>query len=170
MTQMQTYDSRRIPKELVGNDPYHPAADLYMKNLTAIQKAIVDQSLNMKKDIVMAAKLHHRGLSYAGIGAEVKRTPTWVAKYIKTDDAQRLIALLAYYQEAIDGPTESARRAGLARIWHKNEDKQPKVALSAIAELNKMDNIGKEAQIAAGIGNNVTVVINTQLGRTELDG
>ena len=156
-----TYDDRRIPKSLTDGYEHHPAADAYMKSLKDIQKSIVTQSLKMKKKDVIAAKLHHRGVKHSAIAEEVGHTPAWVNKVLKSVPCQQLTALLAYYQEALDGPTESARRAGLTRIWHNNEDKQPKVAISAIAELNNMHKAGREAQAGLSLGS-ITININQE--------
>jgi hypothetical protein len=163
-----TYDPSTLPSNMQGNDN-HPAADQYIQHLRDTQKAIVAQSLAMKnKKLVTAVKLHHRGSSYADIGREVGHTPIWVSKHIKTAPAQRLVALLAYYQEALDGPNEAQRRAMAWRIAVRNEDNQPKVSMTALAELNKMDNLGKEAMAALTTGD-INIVINNNLSRTSLD-
>jgi hypothetical protein len=162
-----TYDPTLLTPAMQDN-PHHPAADRYVKSLQDIQKAIVAQSLGMNTQHVMAAKLQHRGMSRTDIAAELSHTSTWVGKTLKRNDAQRLTALLAYYQEAIDGPQEAQRRAMLWRISMDNEEKAPKVTISALAEMNKMDNIGKEAQASITTGD-INIVIHQSLGRTGLD-
>lgn len=169
MTAIQTYDDKRIPKALVDENPYHPSADVYVQTLKKIQNAIMVQTRNVKdKKVVIAAKLYHRGTSFADIAQEVARTPVWVAKHLKLKPAQDLIALLAYYEEMVDGSTEAQRRAMLWRIAVKNEDVAPKISHGVITELNKMAGIGKEAIAGVNIGA-LNIQINNNLSRGALD-
>ena len=117
MSAIQTYDDKRIPKALVDENPYHPSADVYVQTLKKIQNAIMVQTRKVAdKKVVIAAKLYHRGNTFTDIAAQVGRTPQWVTKHIKLKPAQDLIALLAYYEEMVDGSTEAQRRAMLWRI------------------------------------------------------
>ena len=164
---MQQYNPDKLrPKEYT--DEHHPSSDQYMRGLRETQQAIVNQSLTMKKAEVMAAKLYHRGMNFTEIALDIGKSAPWVSKIVKTSPCQRLIGLLAYYQEAIDGPIEAQRKAMLWRISQNTEAKQPKVAISALAELNKMDNIGKEA-LANTTSGDINITINQQLSRTSLD-
>jgi len=162
-----TYDPAKLPATALAM-PHHPAADKYIEGLREIQRAIVEQSQKMKRKEVIAVKQHHRGVNMSDIAAEVGHTAAWVSKHIKSSMGQKLIALLAYYQEAIDGPNEAQRRNALWRVAVNNEEIAPKNTISAIAELNKMDNIGKEAQAGISTGD-INIVINQQLSRTALD-
>ncbi len=161
------YDPNLLPPA-IQESTAHPAADVYVVHLREVQLAIVKQSLSMDKKLVAAAKDHHRGIPVSESIINVGRTATWIAKNLKTVPALRLIALLAYYQEAIDGPDEAQRRAMLWRISVNNETAQPKVSISAIGEMNKMENIGKEALNALTSGD-INIVINNNLSRTALD-
>ncbi len=154
-----TYDASKLPKVILDN-PNHPSADAYIQDLRKIQQQIVDQSLSMNKKAVLAAKAHHRGKSYTEIGVELGRTPSWASQIVKTEPAQRLIALLAYYQEAVDGANEAQRRAMAWRIATANEHNQPKTALAALETMNKMDAIARDAKNNSS--GNVTVIINQQ--------
>jgi hypothetical protein len=148
--------------------PHHPSADKYVEGLRDIQRAIVAQSLKMKRTEVLAIKQHHRGIATSDIAEEVNHSYAWVHKRIQSEKGQKLIALLAYYHEAIDGPNEAQRRNMLWRVAADNEEMAPKVSISAVAELNKMDNIGREAQASLTTGD-INIVINQQLSRTTLD-
>jgi hypothetical protein len=163
-----TYDQSKLPAAMLGM-PHHPSADAYMEGLRTIQRAIVAQSQKMKRNTVLAIKQHHRGVSTTEIAKELKIGYATISKVIKSESGQKLIALLAYYQEAIDGPQEAQRRHMLWRIAANNEEIAPKVTISAVAELNKMDNIGKEAQANIQTGD-INIIINNQLSRTALDG
>jgi hypothetical protein len=166
-TTILTYDTSLLPGDM-ANNVNHPAADRYIQHLREVQKAIVAQSLNMDRRLVLAAKLRHRGISFEDMTKEVGRSPSWCGKHVQTEPAQRLIALLAYYQEALDGPQESQRKAALWRIEVANEEINPKVAISAIAELNKMEAPGKEA-LGALIGGDLNIIVNNNLTPGALD-
>ena len=154
-----TYDSSKLPDVILAN-PNHPSADAYIKDLKVVQQQIVDQSLAMDKKTVLAAKAYHTGKNYTDIAKAIGRSAQWSAKAIKTEPAQRLIALLAYYQEAVDGPNEAQRRAMAWRIAVANEHNQPKTSLAALETMNKMDALEREAKNNSS--GNVTVIINQQ--------
>jgi hypothetical protein len=162
-----TYDPNKLPANMLAM-PHHPSADAYIEGLRAIQRSIVEQSLSMKRKDVLIIKMHHKATPKTAIAAELKCSNQTVDIKIRSDAGQKLLALLAYYQEAIDGPNEALRRNMLWRVAAKNEDKAPKVAISAVAELNKMDNIGKDA-IANLTTGDVSITINQQLIRGALD-
>lgn len=154
-----TYDSSKLPEVILAN-PNHPSADAYIKDVKAVQQQIVDQSLVMDKKTVLAAKAYHMGKNYTEISKEINRSLSWVSRIVKSDPAQRLIALLAYYQEAVDGANEAQRRAMAWRIATANEHNQPKTSLAALETMNKMDAIAREAKNNSS--GNVTVIINQQ--------
>jgi hypothetical protein len=166
-TTILTYDPNKLPAGSLGI-PNHPSSDEYVEGLRNIQREIVGQSVKMHRLSVLAVKQHHRGQSAGDIATEMGKSFSWVKKQIKSDDGQRLIALLAYYQEAIDGPNEAQRRAMLWRISMKFEVLAPKVTISAIAELNKMHGIEQIAKASVTSGD-INIVINNQLSRTALD-
>jgi hypothetical protein len=166
-TTILTYDPNKLPANMLAM-PHHPSADAYVEGLRGIQRAIVEQSLSMKRKDVLMVKMFHKATPKSQIAKELKCTPQTIEAKVRSDAGQKLLALLAYYQEAIDGPNEALRRNILWRVAAKNEDIAPKVTISAVAELNKMDNIGKDALANLTTGD-VSITINQQLIRGALD-
>ena len=152
------YDPDEVPLALRAN-PLHPSTDRYLLYLQEIQKAIVDVSLQMPKMGVVAIKLNRLGKSYTDIGKEVGRSPNWVSKTLKTPLARKLATLLAFYQTALDGPTEAQRRNILWRVALASEERAPKTTIAAVSELNRMDGTGIDSNRPAA----TTIVINQTL-------
>ena len=160
------YDPNSLPDTVA--DEYHPSADRYLQNIKEIQRAIVSQSRGMSPLAVQAVKGYHSGETYTLTATTIGKSLPWVSKQVNSDDGQRLLALLAYYQEAINGPNDAQRNAMLWRVAVDSEQNDPKVAISAVAELNKQANIGKEALIGLTTGD-INIVINNSLGKGVLD-
>jgi len=160
------YDPNSLPDAVA--DEYHPSADRYLQNIKEIQRAIVSQSRGMSPLAVQAVKGYHSGETYTLTATTIGKSLPWVSKQVNSDDGQRLLALLAYYQEAINGPNDAQRNAMLWRVAVDSEQNDPKVAISAVAELNKQANIGKEALIGLTTGD-INIVINNSLGKGVLD-
>lgn len=160
------YDPNTLPDAVA--DEYHPSADRYLQNIKEIQRAIVSQSRGMSPLAVQAVKGYHSGETYTLTATTIGKSLPWVSKQVNSDDGQRLLALLAYYQEAINGPNDAQRNAMLWRVAVDSEQNDPKVAISAVAELNKQANIGKEALIGLTTGD-INIVINNSLGKGVLD-
>ena len=160
------YDPNTLPDAVA--DEYHPSADRYLQNIKEIQRAIVSQSRGMSPLAVQAVKGYHSGETYTLTATTIGKSLPWVSKQVNSDDGQRLLALLAYYQEAINGPNDAQRNAMLWRVAVDSEQNDPKVAISAVAELNKQANIGKEALIGLTTGD-INIVISNSLGKGVLD-
>ena len=128
----------------------------------------MSQSRGMSPLAVQAVKGYHSGETYKLTATTIGKTAQWISKQVNSDDGQRLLALLAYYQEAINGPNDAQRNAMLWRVAVDSEQNDPKVAISAVAELNKQANIGKEALIGLTTGD-INIVINNSLGKGVLD-
>ena len=162
------YDASLLPDDLKGNK-YHPAADKYLHTVKEIQRALVTVSRSMKPVEVNAVKLHHQGETNVAIAEVVKRSTAWVAKTINTVKARSLLSLLGYYREAIDGPKDAQRMAMLWRIAVDAEEHNPRTTIAAVAELNKMASTSYDQKHENSGNQPITIVINQQLGRTDLD-
>ena len=161
------YDHSLLPPELLLNED-HPDNDQYLKNTRLIQQQIVAQSARMRPKEIESVKMAHQGLNYVEIGQRLNISPQTASKYLKKEHGQRLKALLAHYDAAIEGPHRAQRKAMLWRIARRAETEDPRVAISAVAELNKVE----EAQNQViSTGGTTQIVINTQqLPRGALDG
>ena len=119
---------------------------------------------------VSTIKMHFTGMTQVKIAEQIGYAPSTVCDIIKSEKGQRLLTLLRYVDSAMLGPSASHRTAILYRIVKRNEEKNPKVALQAIAELNKMD-MNNHTKNLENVPTNTTIIINpTHFPKTALDG
>ena len=155
-----------IPKELV-NDVYHPGNDPYMQVQKAVEAEIVDISMGMEPLHIEIAKMRVKGMSNKDIGKSLRKSQNTIAKIRKLPSVIRLESYLNELRRFNDGPSAEIRKAMLWRIAKDNEQKDPKEATKALAELNKM-NAPKGGH--TGIGTINIVVQNAALQKGSLDG
>jgi hypothetical protein len=161
------YETSLLPPELMLNED-HPDSDPYIQSTRRIQQMIVAQSASMPYKAVQMAKLAHTGLNKTEIGHRLNVSGSTVSKHLKKDDSKRLLALMSYYDAAIEGPHLMARKNMLWRIARKNEIEDPRVAISALSELGKYDAAQNDLHVGGGT---TQIIINTQqLPRGTLDG
>lgn len=159
-----------LPADL-ALDPSHPANDNYLRAIQKIRNVIVMQTMRMHPNHVEVIKQAHRGVDVKDIAEAVGLTPETVRNIQKREKGQRLRALLIHLDQALDGPSEAQRKNMLWRIAVKNEEEDPRVAISSVDSLNKMDQAAKQ-MVAQSTGNMpINITINTELmPRTVLDG
>jgi hypothetical protein len=163
------YEPSHIPTGL-ADDESNPSADTYIAYLQKVQLAIVAHGKSMKPQIVTAVKMYHRGSTFIEIGEALKHTPQWASKHVKSQPGQKLLSLLAFYQDALSGPRQAQRLNMLWRIAKRNELLAPKTSIGAIETLNKMDPALKSlGEITAGNSGTINVQINQNLA-SPLDG
>lgn len=154
----------------VEHNPYHPANDAFNKDIRHVQNIIMAAQRQMKPKHVKITKMHFAGKKNVDIAATVGLTPQTIGNVIHGAEAQRLLSLLVYIEAAVEGPTAAQRRAVLTRIMVDHEKKNPKIALAAVAEMNKMD-LNKHAIDQGGGPGQVNITINqSTFPRTALDG
>lgn len=176
---MQTYDghdpefdcvelSLLPPEALLA--PNNPANDAYLRDIEALKRMIVSQTKCLQPTHVEIVKKYHLGKRKGVIAEEVGLTPSTVGRAIKAPAAQKLLGLLHHYALMMDGPRDAQRRNFLWRIAVKNEHTDARVAISAIAEINKMTHQDKQLDAGQLGGNVVQIVINNeQFPRGALD-
>lgn len=130
-------DIAEIPE--IEENPFHPMNDQFNKEVKHVQNIIMAHQRQMKVKHVKVVKMRFAGHSNAKIAEMTGYSENWISKVVKRADCQRLLGLLNYIDAAMAGPSVSHRLAILTRIIIRNEEKNPKVALQAIAEMNKMD-------------------------------
>jgi len=131
------YDRDMLPPEdLLDTD--HPANDNYIRKLKSTQQAIVSHSRTMRPRHVNIIKRIHTGEPHKDIAAAFNLTTVTISTIKRSPKGAKLLALLAHYGHAVEGPNEAQRRNMLWRIAHTNEEDAPKTSLTAIAELNRM--------------------------------
>lgn len=146
------------PEEIV--DKYHPANDAYLKNRDRLKQLIVAAERNMRPKKVLALKAHFLGRSNIEISETYNVTSGTISNYIKSKDGKAFLDLLAFYQQTTDICTSEQRLHMLWRIATDNEAEAPKVAIQAIAEINKYDPTLRPEES----DNHVTVTINMPKG------
>ena len=158
-----------LPPEIII-DENHPAGDEYMRNIESIKQRIVSACAVMTSTHIESIKLQHIGKSTADIADRLDINTNTVRRIAKTPKGLRLSALLKHLSLAIDGPREAHRKHVLWRIAIKSEEKDPRVAIAAIAEINKMTH-QKEALEAGQLGGQKLEIIinNEQFPRGVLD-
>lgn len=139
----------------------HPANDKYLRDITLCKQLIMDTTAKMTSKHVQICKARHLGKKAKDIAADVGVVPPTVSSVCKSVNGRRLLALLQHLALAIDGPADAQRRHVLWRIAMKNEEEDPRIAISAITEINKMthqDRLLESGQ--AGVGK-IEVIINS---------
>lgn len=176
---MQTYDghdpeydcaeiSLLPPEALLA--PNNPANDDYLRDVAVLKRLIVSQTKCLQPTHVEIVKKYHLGKRKCDIAEEVGLTPVTVGRAIKAPAAQKLFALLQHLALLMDGPRDGQRRNFLWRIAVANETKDARVAIAAIAEINKMTHQDRSLEAGLPAGNVVQVVINNeQFPRGALD-
>lgn len=131
-------DPKHLPPEMLL-DVHHPANADYMKNINSIKRTIVARTMSMDPKHVDIVKRKINGARHVDIAEAVKRTPVNIGTVLKRKDAQELRALLEHFNMAIDGPNDAHRRRMLWEIAVDNKEMEPKVSISSIVEINKMN-------------------------------
>jgi len=160
-------DIAEVPE--VEDNPYHPMNDRYYKDMRHAENRVMAAQRQMKPKHVQIVKMHFAGWTNVKIAERVGNTDITVGRVIRTQAAQNLLHLLTYIQSSAEGPNAAHRKAILYRIITDNEERQPKVAITAIAEINKMDMNDHLVKTGTAPGE-VTIIINeSTFPRTTLD-
>ena len=151
-------------------DETHPATDVYHQSIERLKRAIVQASSDMYPQHVSIAKEAQKGGSYADIGRRLNVCAQTVSNTLKKPKTKYLVELLGYLRMAQDGPQEAQRKHFLWRIAIRNEMEDPRVAISATAEINRMNHNREMFDNGNAGSGKIEIVINGGLlPRTELD-
>lgn len=151
-----------LPPEQVL-DEYHPHNSEFFRQQQQLKFNIRHIGLGMKPYHIQAVKLHLRGEKNVDIAAELGLTPNTVSQILARQDVRNLKAAMLQLNALNDGPSIEHRKNKLWQIAVNNEAADPKTSISAIAEMNKMDGIGKDASIKINPGDK-GVVFNMNFG------
>ena len=168
----QMLNHELLPPEALLDDQ-HPANDAYLRSLEHHQRMIVSLSKQMKPKHVIMIKRRHTGEQVALIAQALNTTPTTVSKVCNSELGLRLRTMLQFYQLGIEGPNAAQKKNMLWRIARDSEQDQPKTAIQALAELNRMDTTDFERQNPINDPANqqpqVVIINQALLPKTELD-
>lgn len=160
--EIEAVTTELLPPELLL-DQTHPANDRYLQSIESIKRYIVSLSATMRYTHVQICKARHLGKTTAQIAEQVELTTFTVGRALKSPPGQKLSALLLHLSLLMEGPRLAHRNHMLWRIAIKNEDRQPRVSIAAIAEMNR-SNHQQEALNSAHLNNNVVqIVINNDM-------
>jgi len=154
-------DSYELPEALLDED--NPANDPYFRSLRDVQRAMVAQQAAMRANHVEMCKLKHRGMGNTKIAEQLNVTPTTVSNVTCGERGAVLLELLRVYEALIDGPNIAQRQHMLWRIASRNEERDPRVTLSAVGELNRMTGASGAATTPGGQGQVINIQINQEL-------
>lgn len=146
-----------LPPE-VQMDEYHPANQQFFKDLKALERALVDISQQLGHRHTQIVKMRHKGMRPTDIAEEIGVTATTVSVVTKKPLAQRMLALLEHLSQHRDGPNIDQRKRTLWEIVVDNQETDPKTAIAALQEMNKMDGVGKDR-----VDSKIEVTINQNL-------
>ena len=151
-------------------DEFHPANDKFNKDNEQVKRLITVEQRQMTPRNVSIVKMHFRGMKNKDIAEQAGIGATQIGTILKQVHATRLIQLLHHLQASIDGPSVALRKAMLHRVAIRNEIKEPRVMISAVAELNKMG-MNEHVVNSEGFGQTVQIQINQNFfPKTPLDG
>ena len=151
-------DVEYLPPELLL-DEHHPANAKYMQSLDSIRRLIVSQTRKMTMWHVEAVKMRVNGSNNTEIAERYGKAVGTVSATLGRHDAKELRATLQHYNVSMDGPNDAHRRRMLWEIAVDNQHMEPKVSISSIVEINKMNGTynaaDKDTAINITINNNL---------------
>jgi hypothetical protein len=154
----------------IEENEFHPMNDQFNQELRHIQRMVMSHQRTMTPRHVKVVKMRFAGMKTAKIAEQSGYAPATVTQITSRDDCKRLLGLLNYVESAMLGPSASHRTAMLYRIAVRNEEKDPKVTLQAVAEMNKME-MNAHNKSLGSTPTNTTIIINPQhFPKTPLDG
>lgn len=162
-------DGKPIPisaDELV--DSHNPANDLYVQMSKHLQQRMVVAARQLRPSHLAIAKLAQAGHPIKDIAAQVKLVPQSVRNILKTPMVVELNDTMQKYHALQAGMTKAMRDAMCYRIALRNEISDPKVALAAIQELNKLDHNDRQHALNQKQGGQRTQTVVVQLADPRL--
>jgi len=153
-------------------DKNHPSNDIYMRSVDHVQRQIMSQTALLRPKQVQMVKCVFNGLNYTETALKVGCSPSTVSKVVQSQNGARLLKLLQYHLNLLQGANTAQRRNMAWRIAVDNEQTDPKVSLQAIKTLEDIDNREfkeKNPQGAAVITMPTVVYANENLTPTVLD-
>ena len=125
-------------------DEHHPHNTGFFRQLNSIKRAMVTAQSHMKQKHVEIIKQASLGTRNKDIAEELGVHAATVGKVIRSEQGKELLTLIRHLSALNEGPSSEQRKRTLWEIVVDNQDDEPKTAIAAIAEMNKMDGIGKE--------------------------
>ena len=150
----------QLPSELLL-DEYHPRADEYLVARREVEAKVFAFGRQMKPSHRELCRLIRTTMTPKEVAKKLERSTRTIYKWCKRPDVIRMVSLLDYQAQQIDGTTAEHRKAVLHRIMMDNEQPKPNIAIQAIQEINKMS--GAYVEQGGNAGNVVNIQINGEL-------
>ena len=166
------FDEEGEPLEIthddLDNSEFNPANDAYIAQTKHLQGRLTAQARVMRPSHVAIAKLLDAGYKNKEIALRVRMTPSTISGIKNSEDVKQLRSLMNKYTSLLAGATQAMRDSMLYRIAVRNEICDPKVAISAIAEMNKLVHNDRVHQLNKKTGGTATQTVIVQLGDSRL--
>jgi len=117
---------------------YNPANDEFKRTVRLLQKKIQHLTTTLRPRYALVARLSLSPYKYTEIAKKARFTPSTVAKIVKEPEVVQLRNALVQLRSLLQGVSALEREQMLWRIAIKNEEFNPRTAIAAIAEMNKM--------------------------------
>ena len=154
--------SADMPAFIQDEDIITPLSDPYLNQVEDVKRYVVAIASKMKPYQVQAIKLHNQGKTKVEIAKTLGKHYHTIVRATSTKEAASLRRGLLILTALEEGASSAQRKNALWRIAHRNEKDRPSIAISAIAELNKMDNVDQQ-NAATLSGNTINIQINNDL-------
>ncbi len=152
----------------LDNSEFNPANDAYIAMTKHLQGRLTAQARVMRPSHVAIAKLIESGMRNKDIAVRVRQTPGSISTIKNSAQVKELIRLMNKYSSLIAGATQAMRDAMLYRIAVRNEISDPKVSISAIAEMNKLVHNDRVHDLNTRTGGTSNQTVIVQLGDARL--
>lgn len=151
-----------MPEFIEDPDIITPASDPYLEQVREVKRYIVAIAQTMTPYQVTAVKMLYQGKTKVEVAETLGKAYATILRATNSEKAKQLRNALEVLGALETGASTAQRKNILWRIAHRNELSRPSLTISAVAELNKMDNI--ELQHAATTsGNTINIQINADL-------
>ena len=146
-------------------DEYNPENQEFHLKSRRFKQLIVLQQAKCRPHHIEVAKQHHRGVRSGEIANSLKLMPSTISNILRRPEVKHLIDLLRLYGGHMSGPTMDHKRHILWEIVIDNKEADPKTAMQAIDQMNKMDGVYTQK-----IDHEVRITIDDgQFKHTQLD-
>lgn len=149
--------NRYLPPDVLL-DKYHPANAQFFKDTKALERALVAASQRAGVRNTQIAKMSHRGVRTKDIAKELGFSPATISAAKKTQPYLEIVSLMTYLSQLREGPNIEHRKRTLWEIVVDNKNADPKTAIAAMQEMNRMDGVGKQTN-----DTKIEVTINADL-------
>lgn len=162
--ELTLYDNEEYTEPTLDDSVFNPANNEYRKTTRSLRRMIAHLAITMRPKHAMIAKYLAIGqLNNAQIAKKMRCDPATVAHTKKRQDAREMMGYIRELQILTAGTQAIDREMFLWSIAMREQEVDPRTAIAAVAEINKMrtDTESAQAKIHATktIQDNPTIII-----------